>query len=213
MRSAGWRPSSRPGGTPRSTPSAFAKVRADKTREADAGYEGSWVAHPDLVPICREIFDAALGERVNQLDKVLPRCPMSTAKDLLDIRSLPLTVTAKGLRDNIEVALEYIVNWLAGNGAVGINNLMEDAATAEISRCQVWQWRRNRVVLDNGRQVTAELIIGLLDQATETLADTLGRDSRAERNCWPTPGTCCSTCARKDRFVDFLTLPAYELLP
>ncbi len=133
---------------------AFDKVRADKTREADAGYEGSWVAHPDLVPICQEIFDAALGDRHDQLDKVLPPVHV-TAKDLLDIRSLPLSVTAKGLRDNIEVALEYTVNWLAGSGAVGINNLMEDAATAEISRCQVWQWRRNRVVMDNGRRVSA----------------------------------------------------------
>ena len=150
---------------------AFAKVRADKTREADAGYEGSWVAHPDLVPICREIFDAALGSADNQLDKALPTVDVS-AKDLLDIRSLPLTVTAKGLQDNVVVALEYIVNWLAGSGAVGINNLMEDAATAEISRCQIWQWRRNRVVLDIDRQVTSEMIVWLLDEATEILADT-----------------------------------------
>ena len=86
-----------------------------------------------------------------------------------------------------------MVNWLAGNGAVGINNLMEDAATAEISRCQVWQWRRNRVVLDTGRRVTRQMIIGLLDEATETAGRHLGRAHPAARNCSPTPGTCCST--------------------
>ena len=123
---------------------AFAKVRADKTREAEAGYEGSWVAHPDLVPICREIFDATLGERVNQLDKPLPAVHV-TRQGPAGHPFAAAAVTAKGLQDNIEVALEYLVNWLSGNGAVGINNLMEDAATAEISRCQLWQWRRNRV--------------------------------------------------------------------
>ena len=190
---------------------AFAKVRADKTREADAGYEGSWVAHPDLVPICREIFDAALGGGVNQLDKLLPATDVS-AKELLDIRSLPLTVTAKGLRDNIEVAMEYTVNWLAGNGAVGIHNLMEDAATAEISRCQVWQWRRNRVVLDTGRQVTAELITALLDQATETLADTWAERPGGKELLADARNLLYDLCT-KDRFADFLTVPAYALLP
>ena len=190
---------------------AFAKVRADKTREADAGYEGSWVAHPDLVPICREIFDAALGEGVNQLDKPLPPVDVS-AKELLDIRSLPLTVSAKGLRDNIEVAMEYTVNWLAGNGAVGIHNLMEDAATAEISRCQVWQWRRNRVVLDTGRQVTAEMITALLDQATETLADTWA-DTPGGKELLADARNLLFDLCTKDRFADFLTVPAYELLP
>ncbi len=190
---------------------AFAKVRADKTREADAGYEGSWVAHPDLVAICREIFDGALGEKSNQLDKSLPPVDVS-AKDLLDIRSLPLTVTAKGLRDNIEVAMEYTVNWLAGNGAVGIHHLMEDAATAEISRCQVWQWRRNRVVLDTGRQVSAEMITALLDQAAETLADTWAETPGGKELLADSRNLLFDLCT-KDRFADFLTVPAYELLP
>ena len=190
---------------------AFAKVRADKTREADAGYEGSWVAHPDLVPICREIFDAALGSAVNQLDKALPTVDVS-AKDLLDIRSLPLTVTAKGLQDNVVVALEYIVNWLAGSGAVGINNLMEDAATAEISRCQIWQWRRNRVVLDIDRQVTSEMIVWLLDEATEILADTWSERPGGRELLADARNLMFDLCT-KDRFVDFLTIPAYELLP
>ena len=190
---------------------AFDKVRADKTREAEAGYEGSWVAHPDLVPICKEIFDAALGDGHNQLDKVLPEVHV-TAKDLLDIRSLPLTVTAKGLRDNIEVALEYTVNWLAGSGAVGINNLMEDAATAEISRCQVWQWRRNRVVMDNGRRVSAPLITLLLDTATERLADTWSEQPHGRELLADGRNLIYDLCTQ-DSFVDFLTVPAYALLP
>jgi malate synthase len=190
---------------------AFAKVRADKTREADAGYEGSWVAHPDLVPICQEIFDATLGDGVNQLEKTLPPVHVS-AKDLLDIRSLPLIVTAKGLRDNIEVALEYTVNWLAGNGAVGINNLMEDAATAEISRCQVWQWRRNRVVLDSGRKVTGVMITAILDESTETLADTWADLPHGKELLADSRNLLYDLCTT-DRFSDFLTVPAYELLP
>jgi malate synthase len=190
---------------------AFAKVRADKTREADAGYEGSWVAHPDLVPICREIFDAALGDPPHQLGKPLPEVHV-TAKDLLDIRSLPLVVTAQGLKDNIEVALEYTVNWLSGNGAVGINNLMEDAATAEISRCQVWQWRRNRVVLDTGRTVTSVMITGILDEATETLADTWADGPGGKELLAGSRNLLYDLCT-KNGFSDFLTVPAYDLLP
>ncbi len=191
---------------------AFAKVRADKTREAEAGYEGSWVAHPDLVPICREIFDEVLGERVNQLDPPLPP-PHVSAKELLDIRSLPLTVTVGGLALNVEVALEYVVNWLAGSGAVAINNLMEDAATAEISRCQLWQWRRNRVVLeDTRRRVDAEMIIRLLDAATERLADTWAETPGGREYLADARNLLFDLCTG-NRFVDFLTLPAYELLP
>ena len=190
---------------------AFDKVRADKSREAAAGYEGSWVAHPDLVPICQEIFDAALGERVYQLDKPLPAVDV-TAKDLVDLRSLPLTVTGHGLRNNIEVALEYTVNWLAGSGAVGINNLMEDAATAEISRCQVWQWRRNRVVLDTGRQVTAEMITAILDAATERLAEDWSERPGGRELLANARNLLYDLCTQ-DTFVDFLTLPAYDLLP
>ena len=144
------------------------------------------MAHPDLVPICQEIFDAALGDGVNQLDKTLPPVDV-TAKDLLDVRSLPLVVTAKGLQDNIEVAMEYTVNWLSGNGAVGINNLMEDAATAEISRCQVWQWRRNRVVLDTGRKVTAVMIIDAAGRVDRDPRGYLGRPARRQRTAGRLP--------------------------
>ena len=190
---------------------AFAKVRADKTREAEAGYEGSWVAHPDLVPICQEMFDEALGDRVNQLD--VPLAPANvSAKELLDIRSLPLTVTAAGLALNIEIALEYVVNWLAGRGAVAIHHLMEDAATAEISRSQIWQWRRNRIVLDTGRRADAEMIVRLLDAATERLADTWAETPGGRQYLADARNLLFDLCTG-NRFVDFLTLPAYELLP
>ena len=149
--------------------------------------------------------------RVNQLDKSLPPVRV-TAKDLLDIRSLPLTVTAKGLRENIEVAMEYTVNWLSGNGAVGINNLMEDAATAEISRCQVWQWRRNRIVLDTGRKVTAVFITALLDRGDRDPCGHWAEVPGGKELLADSRNLLYDLCTT-DRFTDFLTLPAYDLLP
>ena len=149
---------------------------------------------------------------MNQLDSSLPP-PHVSAKKLLDIRSLPLTVTAGGLALNVEVALEYVVNWLAGAGAVAIKNLMEDAATAEISRSQLWQWRRNRVVLDDTRRrVDAEMITRLLDAATERLADTWA-DTPGGREYLADARNLLFDLCTGNRFVDFLTLPAYELLP
>jgi len=189
---------------------AFAKVRADKTREADAGYDGSWVAHPDLVPICREIFDEAFGSSVNQVTKDLPEITV-TAADLLNVASVAGPVSLDALTDNIEVALEYLVNWMAGRGAVAIHHLMEDAATAEISRSLIWQWRTNGVVLSNGRAVTESLITDILDAATEKLADDWcgvpgGRELLAQAR-----NLLFELCT--DRlFTDFLTVPAYELL-
>src|SRR5690606_20264260 len=124
------------------------KVRADKSREAGDGFDGSWVAHPDLVPVCREVFNGVLGDRPNQLDRQRPEVSV-TADELLDVASAPGRVTEAGLRKNLAVAVQYVAVWLSGNGAVAINNLMEDAATAEISRSQVWQQLRNQVVLDD----------------------------------------------------------------
>jgi malate synthase len=136
---------------------ALAKVREDKEREAGDGFDGSWVAHPDLVPICEEVFDKQLGERPNQLDVRRDDVRVS-AEQLLDVSSVPGDRTAAGLRNNIDVGLRYLAAWLGGNGAVGIHNLMEDAATAEISRAQVWQWVHNGVRLDTGELVTADLV-------------------------------------------------------
>jgi malate synthase len=175
---------------------AIAKVREDKEREAADGFDGSWVAHPDLVPICAEVFDRALGDRPNQLDRH-PDADV-TAADLLDVAATPGAVTAAGLRGNVSVALRYLASWLDGIGAAAIDNLMEDAATAEICRAQVWQWIHNDVPLDTGEQVTAELVRGIADGLPE------GRPSPARR--------LFDQVALGDDFVDFLTVPAYELI-
>src|SRR5258708_3136339 len=132
---------------------ALAKVSDDKTRESRDGFDGSWVAHPDLVPICREIFDGVLGDAPNQLGKLRDDVQV-TAAELLDVASTPGEITEAGLRNNVSVGLQYLANWLSGNGAVAIFNLMEDAATAEISRSQVWQSLHNDIELADGPKVS-----------------------------------------------------------
>ncbi|MET3807431.1 malate synthase [Nakamurella sp. UYEF19] len=193
---------------------AFAKVRADKTREANAGYEGSWVAHPGLVGVCTDIFDAALGDAVNQLD--VGTGVTVTAGQLLDIRSLHVDgkapVTEVGLESNIAVALEYVVTWLSGRGAVAIHSLMEDAATAEISRSQVWQWRKARTVLDTGRVVSVALITDIADLATEALAD-LWAEVPHGRNLLADARNLLVDLTTQKTYEDFLTIRAYELIP
>ncbi len=189
---------------------AFEKVRADKTREVTAGYEGSWVAHPDLVPICAEVFGEVLGERLDQLDKELPPVTI-TASDLLNVASVAGPVTLTGLTDNIAVALEYIANWLAGRGAVAIHNLMEDAATAEISRSLVWQWRTAGVVLDTGRPVTATLVTEILDDTTEQLSGAWAAVPTGLDLLAAARNLMLDLCT-SDQFIDFLTVPAYELI-
>lgn len=192
------------------TKAAFDKVRADKTREAGDGFDGSWVAHPDLVPICREVFDAVLGERPNQLDRQRPEVAV-TADELLDVASASGSATEAGLRTNLAVAVTYTAVWLSGNGAVAINNLMEDAATAEISRSQIWQQLRNGTVLaDTGAQVTAEFVERVLAEEVAKLAAAVG-DEDFERFYQPAARLISQICL-DDEYVDFLTLPAYELL-
>jgi malate synthase len=124
---------------------AFDKVRADKIREAEDGFDGSWVAHPDLVAVCKEVFDGALGDKPNQLDKMRPEVKVQ-ASDLLAVSKTPGAITQEGLRLNIDVSLQYLAAWLAGNGAVAIHNLMEDAATVENSRSQIRQQEKNKVI-------------------------------------------------------------------
>jgi len=183
---------------------AFAKVREDKEREAGDGFDGSWVAHPDLVPVCREVFDAVLGDRPNQIDRQRDDVDVS-AVDLLDLKSTPGSVTREGLRDNVEVALLYLEAWLQGLGAVGIHNLMEDAATAEISRSQIWQWVHNESKLEDGTVVTAALVRDVLDQeAAKILAGAPAGNRFAEARA------IFEQVALADDFVDFLTLPAYD---
>src|SRR6188768_1044614 len=152
---------------------ALAKVREDKEREAADGFDGSWVAHPDLVPVCQEIFDRVLGDRPNQLGKLRPDVAVRP-EQLLDVASLGAVVTEAGLRSNVSVGLQYLEAWLRGNGAVAINNLMEDAATAEISRSQVWQWIHNGVRLDDGTEITADLVGRIEDEELAAIRATLG---------------------------------------
>lgn len=195
---------------PEVTEEAFAKVRADKTREANDGFDGSWVAHPDLVPICMEVFDQVLGDAPNQVPRTRPEVHV-TAEQLLDIESAPGDATEAGLRGNLYVSIAYTAVWLSGNGAVAIHNLMEDAATAEISRSQVWQQIRNGVVFaDTGNTATRELVERLLAEETEKLRNEVG-DDLFNRYYGPASGIISRICLSED-YTDFLTTPAYELL-
>ncbi len=195
---------------PEVTAQAFEKVRADKTREANDGFDGSWVAHPDLVPVCQEVFDAVLGERPNQLDKQRPEVAV-TAEELLDVASAHGQVTEAGMRLNLYVAVAYTAVWLSGNGAVAIHNLMEDAATAEISRSQVWQQIRNKVTLaDTGNTVTRELVSLILSEETDKLRGEVGQDA-FDRYYKPASALIADICLSEE-YTDFLTTPAYELV-
>jgi malate synthase len=187
------------------TETALAKVREDKTREAGDGFDGSWVAHPDLVPICREVFDGVLGDRPNQLDKTRDDVSV-TADQLLDVKDTPGQMTEAGLRNDVSVGIQYLAAWLRGSGAVAIYNLMEDAATAEISRSQIWQWLHNDVTLaDTGHKVTPDLVERMADEEIAALGGEPGAYDEAR--------ALFMEVAVADEFVDFLTLPAYERMP
>jgi len=182
---------------------AMARVHADKQREASDGFDGSWVAHPDLVPICYEEFDAVLGEKPNQLDRLRDDVTI-TAEQILSIAATPGAVTEAGLRNDISVGVQYLQAWLQGTGAVAIFNLMEDAATAEIARSQIWQWLHNDVQLDDGRPITKELVRGLLD---EEMAKLESPEQYGEARA------LFEQVALADDYVEFLTTPAYERIP
>jgi malate synthase len=188
---------------------ALAKVRADKEREANDGFDGSWVAHPDLVPVAMEVFDAVLGDRPNQLDRLREDVDVK-GPELLSIAETPGSVTTAGLRNNVSVALQYLAAWLAGSGAVAIFNLMEDAATAEIARSQVWQWRANDVVLDDGTHVTTDLVRRVVAEEFESLRTSLGNAFDEER--FTRARELFEAVALADAYPDFLTLPAYQQL-
>jgi len=186
---------------PEVTARALDQVRADKQREAGQGYDGTWVAHPDLVPIAREVFDEALGDRVDQRHRLRDDVQV-TAAQLLDIGSAGGTVTDAGLRANVSVAVRYLEAWLRGVGAVAIDNLMEDAATAEISRSQVWQWVHQGVVTSSGTTITA----GVVDRV---LSDVLGEVPRTEGDRYDDAADLFRQVALADDFPTFLTVPAY----
>jgi malate synthase len=172
---------------------ALTNVREDKLREAGDGFDGTWVAHPDLVPVALAVFDDVLGERPNQIGRQRDDVSV-TAADLRDVAATPGEVTEEGVRLNISVGIQYMSSWLNGVGAAAINNLMEDAATAEISRSQIWQW------VHHGR-VSRERVLELVGEELEKLGP--GYDAAAE---------LFAEVALTDEFAEFLTLPAYERL-
>ena len=189
---------------------ALAKVRDDKSRESRDGFDGSWVAHPDLVPVCQEVFDGVLGDRPNQLG-VLRDDVSVGAPDLLSIAETPGGITEAGLRNNISVGLQYLANWLAGNGAVAIFNLMEDAATAEISRSQVWQWLHNDIRLAEGPLITRDLVERLIGEELTTIREQQGGAFDGAK--YDEATALFTEVALADDYADFLTIPAYERMP
>ncbi len=199
-----------PSRDPEVNEAAFAKVRSDKEREANDGFDGSWVAHPGMVETCREAFTEVLGDRPNQIDKLREDVDVSAA-DLLDVRATPGAVTEAGLRSNVSVGIQYLESWLRGNGAVGINNLMEDAATAEISRSQVWQWVNNGIELEDGQQVTPDLVRRVVDEEMEAIRSDRGEAFDSGR--WDEAKGMFTEVALAQEYSDFLTLPAYAAMP
>jgi len=185
---------------------AMAKVRADKEREATQGFDGTWVAHPGLVPIAKEVFDRLMPAPNQLSNKRADVCVK--AADLLRFEP-QAPITEAGLRTNVNVSLQYIGSWLGGNGCVPINHLMEDAATAEISRSQLWQWIRSpKGVLDDGRKVTLELFRTVLSAELRKLSGKQGAaGAHYEEAAW-----LLDQLVSDDEFADFLTIPAYEMV-
>ena len=183
---------------------AFTKVREDKELEAQGGCDGTWVAHPDLVPLAMEIFDAVLGDRPNQVDRQRDDVELDAA-GLVALGETPGVISEQGVRTNISVGVRYIAAWLDGLGAVAIDNLMEDAATAEISRAQLWQWLHFGVTLDDGRTFDRALYETLRDEEIERIG---GRDEGRIGEAVD----LLDALVLQEQFEEFLTVPAYERL-
>ena len=181
---------------------AFEKVRADKTREANDGFDGSWVAHPDLVPVAREVFDAVLGDKPNQRDRTREDVTPDD-KELLNVAGTEGKITEAGIRNNIEVGIRYMEAWLRGNGAVAIHNLMEDAATAEISRSQIWQWIQQAAITDEGELISRSWVEDLTEEEFDKLARFEGDRFEDAREIF-------EACALREDFPTFLTVQAYN---
>ncbi len=195
---------------PRINETALEKVCEDKIRESSDGFDGTWVAHPDLVATAREPFARTLGSRPHQIERRRDDVVV-TAKDLLDVRVPGGEVTEAGLRNNVSVGIQYLASWLRGVGAVAIFHLMEDAATAEIARSQVWQWVHHRVALADGRTVTPALVRAIRDEELAKLREAVGPAAYAEGR-YPEAVELFEEVALSPRFVEFLTLPAYDRL-
>jgi malate synthase len=188
---------------------AMRKVREDKERESGDGFDGTWVAHPDLVPLATEVFDGVLGSAANQRGRRVGEAPLGAevpgdSEALLDLSVDGGRVTEAGARLNISVALQYLDSWLRGNGAAAINNLMEDAATAEISRSQLWQWRTTGASLDDGRPLDVARFRSIRDEELTALGGSTGRLGDAAE--------LLDRLVLDDQLVEFLTLPAYDRL-
>lgn len=189
---------------------ALTRVREDKLRESHNGFDGTWVAHPDLVPVAQEVFDKALGDKPHQKDCMRTDLQVS-GQDLANFRVPNGAITDAGLRTNINVGVQYIEAWLRGNGAVAIYNLMEDTATAEISRAQIWQWIRHRAALQDGRTITRELVSAMLPEELAKIEKLIGAENFAAGK-FGLAAKIFERVSTDDRFVDFLTLEAYEYL-
>ncbi|WP_026926710.1 malate synthase A [Granulicoccus phenolivorans] len=187
---------------PQVTEKALAAVHEDKKREANDGFDGSWVAHPDLVPICREEFDAVLGDKPNQIDR-LREDVVPDDKSLIDLKIEGGQITEAGVRTNVEVGIRYLEAWLRGNGAAGINNLMEDVATAEISRSQIWQWIHCGSKTAEGQTVTRDWIEQLIEEEFTKLPRTEGDKFDNARKLF-------EEVALADEYPAFLTIPGYD---
>ncbi|MDQ1474480.1 MAG: malate synthase [Bryobacterales bacterium] len=192
---------------PEANDRALEKVRQDKLREVRAGHDGTWVAHPGLVGVAKQVFDEYMPEP-NQIDRKREEVHV-TAKDLLTIPEG--TITEGGLRLNVDVGIQYLEAWLRGNGAVPIYNLMEDAATAEISRAQVWQWAKHGAKLEDGRPVTPELVKETISQELAKMRERAGAE-RFEKGKYKIAADLFGKMMLSGEFNEFLTLPAYEFL-
>ena len=191
---------------------AFAALRADKQREASDGFDGTWVAHPDSVAAAMNEFDKVLGSRPHQVERRRDDVQIGV-EQLLDVPATEGVITEEGLRSNINVAIQYISSWLRGHGAAAIHGMMEDAATAEIARAQVWQWVRHGAQLNDGRPITAEFVRELETAELESIRDQIGDDEWFENEGRPgVSREIFEEVALADEFVEFLTLPASDRL-
>ena len=195
---------------PNANETALARVREDKVREANDGMDGTWVAHPDLVPTAMAEFDKVLGARRNQLERTRDEVRVE-ATEMLDVRIPGATVTDAGVRANVSVAIQYLESWLRGTGAAAINNLMEDAATAEISRSQIWQWVRHGAKSAEGTAITREWVRKIEDEELAKLRQAYGE--RFDSMQFAAARELFDEVALSGDFVEFLTLPGYDRLP
>jgi malate synthase len=195
---------------PEVTENALAKVRADKEREVGIGHDGTWVAHPDLVQLALDVFNEQLGDAPNQIERQRDDVVASAAA-LLDTDVSGGSITEAGVRQNVDVGIQYLAAWLGGNGAAAIYNLMEDAATAEISRSQIWQWVHLGASTDSGVKVDRDLIDNIADEELQRIRAEIG-DSAFAAGHFEAARDLFEEVALSEDFPDFLTLPAYDLL-